>query len=141
MDHLLFHVFLFNIKPYVFIQYGFMSLSIYMYRLFLYTRIEFNNTRETPTFGGISLAFWGSGAIGKPPPSVAVKVNKIRTPGAPHLGRRNQLPSAAIKKFGTPNGFENFTCVTGIPNMCLVLKLDIGKVVSIADKQTHPVPY
>ena len=32
-----------------------------------------------------------------------------------------------------------------IPNMCLILKLDNGKMVSIADKQTdrrtHPVPY
>ena len=26
-----------------------------------------------------------------------------------------------------------------IPNMCLVLKLDNGKVVSIVNKQTHPV--
>ena len=25
--------------------------------------------------------------------------------------------------------------------MCLVLKLDNGKMVSIADEQTHPVPY
>ena len=28
-----------------------------------------------------------------------------------------------------------------IPNICLVLKLDNGKMVSIADEQTHPVPY
>ena len=28
-----------------------------------------------------------------------------------------------------------------IPNMCLVLKLDNGKGVSIANEQTHTVPY
>ena len=28
-----------------------------------------------------------------------------------------------------------------IPNMCLVLKLDNCKMVSIADEQTHPIQY
>ena len=28
-----------------------------------------------------------------------------------------------------------------IPNICLVLKLNNGKMVSIADEQTHLVPY
>ena len=28
-----------------------------------------------------------------------------------------------------------------IPNICLVLKLDNGKMVSIADEQTHPIQY
>ena len=50
---------------------------------------------------------------------------------------------------GAPNGFKNLTRSMRIRNMCLVLKLDNGKVVSIAngqiDRQTeshsHPVPY
>ena len=46
---------------------------------------------------------------------------------------------------GATNGFKNLTCAMRIPNMCLVLKLDNMKVVSIADKQTesqsHPVAY
>ena len=44
---------------------------------------------------------------------------------------------------------RNFTYAMRIPNMCLVLKLDYGKVVSIANEQnyrqtelqSHPVPY
>ena len=43
------------------------------------------------------------------------------------------------------HGFKNFRRVIRILNMCLVLKLDNGIVVSIANKQTeswqHPVPY
>jgi len=35
-----------------------------------------------------------------------------------------------------PNGFKNLTRSMRIPNMCLVLKLDNGKVVSIANEQT-----
>ena len=38
--------------------------------------------------------------------------------------------------FVAPNGFESVTRSMRIPNMCLVLKLDNGKVVSIADGQT-----
>ena len=60
---------------------------------------------------------------------------------------------AAIKKIGPPavptNSFKNLTRAMRIPNMCYVLKLDNGKVVSIANEQTelqtelcqHPVPY
>ena len=47
--------------------------------------------------------------------------------------------------FGAPNGFKNFCRAMRIPNMCLVLKLDDGEVVSIADEKTdgqsNPVPY
>ena len=54
---------------------------------------------------------------------------------------------------GAPNGFKNFRRAMRIPNMCLVLKYDNGKVVSIAHEQTdtykhrqtdgqsHPAPY
>ena len=46
---------------------------------------------------------------------------------------------------GAPDGFKKLSRSMRIPNMCLVLKLDNGKVVSIADEQTesqnHPVPY
>ena len=38
-----------------------------------------------------------------------------------------------------PNGFKDVTRSMKIPNMCLVLKLDNRKVVSIASGQTHRV--
>ena len=37
---------------------------------------------------------------------------------------------------GAPNGFKNVTRSLGIPIMCLVLKSDNGKVVSIANRLT-----
>ena len=37
---------------------------------------------------------------------------------------------------GAPNGLRNLRRAMRIPNMCLVLKFDNGKVVSIADEQT-----
>ena len=37
----------------------------------------------------------------------------------------------------TPHSFKNFRRVMRIPNMYLVLKLDNGKVVSIANEQIH----
>ena len=46
------------------------------------------------------------------------------------------------KKFGAPMAphiFQNFRKVMRIPNMCLVLKLDNGKVVSIANGQTDRI--
>ena len=58
-------------------------------------------------------------------------------------------PLAAVRKrfWGTadaPNGIDNFRRAMKIPNMLTVLKLDNGKVVSIADEQTdgqnHTVP-
>ena len=50
---------------------------------------------------------------------------------------------------GAPNGFKKVTRSLRIPNMFLILKLDNGKVVSIANGQNHrwtespnhPVPY
>ena len=106
---------------------------MYVY-IYIYSR--------TPAFGGISLALRGV------------------APSAPPLGRLGrpfgQPPlSAAVKEkknwgaFGAPNGFQNVTRSMRIPNMCLVLKSDNGKVVSIANGQNHrqtespnhPVPY
>ena len=84
-------------------------------------------TCETPAFGGISVALQGSVASG----------------AAFGGGKRMK-----IKKFGAPwvpHSFKKFRRVMRIPNICLVLKLDNGKVVSIANEQTeshsHPVPY
>ena len=65
----------------------------------------------------------------------------------PHLGQRKSSPLAAVKKSdkiiwgasAAPNGFKNFRRAMRIPNMYLVLKLDNGKVVSIADGQNHRV--
>ena len=63
-------------------------------------------TRETPAFGVISLALRRSGSFGaafgarlgnRLEPVWKEKENKFGTPGAPHLGRRNPLPSAAVK--------------------------------------------
>ena len=53
-----------------------------------------------------------------PSGGAAVKYKKIGAPVAPH-------------------SFKNFRSVMRIPNMCFVLKLDNGKVVSIANKQIH----
>ena len=39
--------------------------------------------------------------------------------------------------YGAQNGFKNFRWAIRIPNLCLVLKLDNGKVVSIANDQTE----
>ena len=50
---------------------------------------------------------------------------KFRAPLAPLLGGT----------YSAPNGSKNFTCAMRIPNMCLVLKLNNGKVVSIANEQ------
>ena len=41
--------------------------------------------------------------------------------------------------FGAPNGFKNVTRPMRIPNMCLILKLDNGKVVSMANEQNHRI--
>ena len=86
------------------------------------------STRETPAFGGISLALRGSGAFDG--------------------GKRKKLGRLWRSKFpvpAAPHSFRIFRRVMRIPNMCLVLKLDNGKVVSIANEQTesqsHPVPY
>ena len=55
--------------------------------------------------------------------------------------RRPQFraPSAPLSggTCGAPNDFKNVTRSMRIPNMCLVLKLDNGKVVSIANGQNH----
>ena len=75
------------------------------------------------------------------------------------LSWRESAASGGVEKkitwgaAGAPNGFKNFRWAMRIPNMCLVLKLDNGKVVSIAhtqtesqtdrqtDTQNHPIPY
>ena len=36
--------------------------------------------------------------------------------------------------YTAPNGFRNFRRAMRISNMCLVLKLDTGKVISIVDE-------
>ena len=50
---------------------------------------------------------------------------------------------AAVKKklgaCGAPSSFRNLTRAMSIPNMCLVLKMDNGKVVSIANEQTDRI--
>jgi len=69
---------------------------------------------------------------------------KFGAPWAPHLGQQLTLPSASIKNKikkisgapGAPNGFDPFHEDSKYHNMCLVLKLDNGKVVSIANEQT-----
>ena len=81
---------------------------------------------------------------------------------APHLGavesafggnkrKIKNLPLALLLggAYSAPNGFKNLTRAMKIPIMCLVWKLDNGKVVSIANGQnhgqteshSHPVPY
>ena len=88
--------------------------------------------RETVVFGGISLALRGSAAFG----GGKMKYTKFGALRVRHWGRRRKKKSF-LKK--------NFRRAMQIPNMCLVLKLDNGKVVYIADEQTdgqtHPVRY
>ena len=69
-------------------------------------------TRETPAFGGISLILRGSSAFGG-----GKREKNVGAPAAPH-------------------SFTTFRGIMKIPNMCLVLKLDNGKLVSIANGQT-----
>ena len=63
-------------------------------------------------------------------PSAAVKeTKKNKKIGAPPAS----LSGGAC---GAPNGFKNVTRSMRIPNMCLILKSDNGKVVSIVNGQS-----
>ena len=88
--------------------------------------------RETAVFDGISLALRGA------PPSMAVKWN------IHNLGRHGCATEGGEEKRSLFYK-KNFRRAMQITNMCLVLKLDNGKVVYIADEQTdgqtHPVRY
>ena len=84
---------------------------------------------RTAAFGGISPALRRRGAFG-------TTFGRLQRPF------RQPPPPAAVKDriwggLGAPNGFKNVTRSTRIPNMCLVLKLDNGKKVSIANGQNH----
>ena len=63
--------------------------------------------------------------------------------GALYLGRLGRSTRGGCdrkKNWGSacaPNGFKNLTRAMKILNICLVLKLDNGKVVSIANEQTE----
>ena len=115
--------------------------------------------RGTGASGVPSVPIWETTAFdgGK------IKIKKtFGSPGAPHKGLRIQPPSAAfnqIKKLGhlqrpefrtpsalllqgacgPPNDFKYLTRAMRIPNMCLVLKLNNGKVVSITNEQSDRV--
>ena len=64
---------------------------------------------------------------------------QIGVPSAPQFSGVSGAPFRGA--WGAPNGFKNVTRSTRIPNMCLVLKLDNGKVVSIANGQNHRRTY
>ena len=105
-------------------------------------------TREIPAF---------QRPFGKPPPSASVKEKKKNwgAGGAPvgpsayaalggekkKLGPKFRAHPAPLSggACGAPNGFKNVTRSTRIPNMCLVLKLYNGKVVSIANGQNDRI--
>ena len=107
--------------------------------LTMYTRIflnEYSTTRELPPSAGFPSPTGGT------------------APAAQRLGRPRRPLCAAFgsgkkrkKNWGAygAHSFKNVRRVMRIPNMCLVLKLDNGKVVSISNGQTewpnHPVPY
>ena len=98
-------------------------------------RVE--RTREIPAFGGISLALRGNGAFG----GDKTKEKFWGATAAPLPG------AAAFAAFGGDNKLKNknlgrmrrpkFRGATRIPNIYLVLKLDNGNVVSIANGQNH----
>ena len=84
---------------------------------------------ETPAFGGISLALRESGASGRDlwVPSAAVKEDR----------KKKKFGAPKKKKIGAstaPHSLKNFRRGMRIPNKCLVLKLDNGKVVSIVNE-------
>ena len=85
------------------------------------------------------------GRRGRPGRGVDKKEEKqIGVPSAPQFSGVSGAPFRGA--WGAPNGFKNVTRSTRISNMCLVLKLDNGKVVSIANGQNrrrtyHPVRY
>ena len=65
------------------------------------------------------------------------------------FGGDKKIDNKIWDAFGAPNDFNNVTRSMRIPNMCLVLKSENGKVVSITNEQNHrqtescqhPVPY
>ena len=59
--------------------------------------------------------------------------NFIFFTAAEAVKKKNKIWSAC----GAPNGFKYSRMAMRIPNMCLVLKLDNEKVISIADEQNH----
>ena len=83
----------------------------------------------SPSEGAVTI--WGRKKIGRHgcPIFGCLWRPKFRVPPAP------QFSGAS----GAPNGFKNLTRAMMIPNMCLVLKLDNGKVVSIANEQNHRI--
>ena len=92
----------------------------------------------------MSLLFLEQKKIFQPYKNLLVKEEEKKE----NLGRRrlrNPPPWVAIKMnevwgaYGAPNGFKVFRRVMRIPNKCLVLKLDNGKVVSIPNEQTDRI--
>ena len=103
----------------------FMHACIRIYISSLYSR----NTRLRRDFPPPSGEQRLRRRLWRPPPSAAIKEKSIGAHRVPHIwGAR-----------GTPDGLKNLTRFMRIPNMCLVLKLDNGKVVSIANEQTDRI--
>ena len=81
------------------------------------------------------------------------KRNRFGAPWVPHiwgvwgapLGAAASAAFSGDKKnwatSGAPNGFKDWTRAMMIPNMCLVLKLDNGKVVSIVSNYRNHLLY
>ena len=103
---------------------------------------------RTLAFGRISLALRGNDAFGAAfrAPSAAVKEKiKIKTLGCLWRPMFRAPSGPFLVGACGAHKFKNFRRVMRIPNMCLVLKLDNGKLVAIANEQTeshsHPVSY
>ena len=79
---------------------------------------------------------WETAALGG---GKRAEIEKIEASGRP-TGSGDKF---FLKKvvFGAPDGFKNLTRFMRNPNMCLVLKLDNGKMVSIANGQNHRRTY
>ena len=77
-----------------------------------------------PPLGHLRLPF------GKPPPSAAVKEKK-------YIFWRHIYLGPYIFKIYISNHIKILSRAMRIPNMCLILKLDNGKVISIANGQNH----
>ena len=72
--------------------------------------------------------------LAKQPPSVAFP---LPPGGAPPSAVVTEKCKKNWDSCDAPNGFNYFHRAMRIPNMCLVLKLDNGKMISIADQQNH----
>ena len=97
--------------------------------------------REKPAFGVVSLVISGERRLRRCLWSFFGARSYRQYSPRPLFGAGAYTALGGDKKnwgaWGAPNGFKILTLAMRILNMCMVLKLDNGKVVSIANEQNH----